>query len=355
MANVQESQVVEVLKQIKDPEKNIDIVSLHMVHNIQFFGTEIDFTLQISSSINSQKDELAFACQEAIQAAFPEITSVNIHFEVVAQNNRAKASVLPDVKNVIAVTSGKGGVGKSTVSTNLAVALSQMGCKVGIVDADIYGPSLPTMFGMQGVRPQIVEIDGQQKMIPPERNGIKVFSIGFVTDERQAVVWRGPMVTSTLTQFFTDTHWGELDYLILDLPPGTGDVQITLAQTVDLTGAILVTTPQKVSYVDARKAAGMFKLPNVNVPLLGVVENMAWFTPAELPENKYYIFGQGGADSLADEFEIPVLARIPLMQSVCKTADMGIPIAFEDTIESSYYVNLANATAKRIQEMTAKV
>ena len=354
MAKLEASKIAEVLKQVKEPEKNIDIVSLHMVHNIQLFGSEVDFTLQISSSINTQKDQLAFACQEAIQTAFPEVTGVNIHFEVVAQNNRAKSSVLPGVKNIIAVTSGKGGVGKSTVSTNLAASLSQMGYQVGIADADIYGPSLPTMFGMQGMRPQIVEIDGVQKMIPPERNGIKVFSIGFVADERQAVVWRGPMVTSTLTQFFTDTHWGELDYLILDLPPGTGDVQITLAQTLDITGAILVTTPQKVSYVDARKAAGMFKLPNVNVPILGVVENMAWFTPAELPDNKYYIFGEGGANALADEFEVPVLAQIPLMQSVCKTADIGVPIAFEDTKEASYYVDLAKATTQRITEMATQ-
>ncbi|MEN9446346.1 MAG: hypothetical protein RL728_858, partial [Bacteroidota bacterium] len=253
-------------------------------------------------------------------------------------------------KNIIAVASGKGGVGKSTVTANLAGGLTKLGYKVGIVDADIYGPSMPTMFDVVGERPSMIDIDGVGKINPVENLGIKLLSIGFFTDQDNAVVWRGPMAAKALTQMFTDAHWGELDYLLIDLPPGTGDIHLSLVQTVPLDGAVIVSTPQEVALADARKGVNMFKLDNINVPVLGIVENMAWFTPAELPDNKYYIFGRDGAKNLAEGMKVPFLGHIPLVQSVREAGDVGRPAVFQDnTPTSDAFEALTNTFIKTLE------
>jgi ATP-binding protein involved in chromosome partitioning len=258
--------------------------------------------------------------------------------------------LLPGVKNILAVASGKGGVGKSTVSVNLALALAKDGARVGLLDADIYGPSIPTMLGLKGMRPKVKDVDGKAMMEPIEKFGIKALSIGLLVDEKQAVVWRGPMVSSALRQFVTDCDWGELDYMVIDLPPGTGDIHLTLVQTVPVTGAIIVTTPQDVALADARKALGMFSIHPINVPIVGIVENMAYFTPAELPNNKYYIFGTGGGRRLAEEFNVPFLGEIPIVQSIREGGDSGNPVVInhEEQVVSNAFVNLAGEVARNV-------
>jgi ATP-binding protein involved in chromosome partitioning len=254
--------------------------------------------------------------------------------------------LLPKVKNIIAVVSGKGGVGKSTVAANFALALSKGGAKVGLMDADIYGPSVPIMFGLRGQRPFMNTVDGKDMIMPMEKFGIKVMSIGLLVDEKSAVVWRGPMASSAIKQFVTDVFWDELDYLIIDMPPGTGDIHLTLVQTVPVTGAIVVTTPQEVAVADAKKAIAMFGQAQIKVPIIGLVENMAWFTPAELPDNKYYIFGKEGGQKMADQYDIPFLGEIPLVQSIREGGDMGVPaMVGDDLISQKAYIEFAaNAT-----------
>jgi ATP-binding protein involved in chromosome partitioning len=267
-----------------------------------------------------------------------------------AESLAARRKVLPDVKNIIAVASGKGGVGKSTVTANLAGGLVKLGYKVGIVDADIYGPSMPTMFDVVGERPTMTDIDGVGKINPVENLGVKLLSIGFFTDQDNAVVWRGPMAAKALTQMFTDGNWGELDYMLIDLPPGTGDIHLSLVQTVPLDGAVIVSTPQEVALADARKGVNMFKLENINVPVLGIVENMAWFTPAELPENKYYIFGRDGAKNLAEGMNVPFLGHIPLVQSVREAGDVGRPAVYQDnTLTADAFEELTRTFIKTLE------
>jgi len=276
-------------------------------------------------------------------------------------------TILPKVKNIIAVVSGKGGVGKSTVAANLALALSQGGAKVGLMDADIYGPSVPIMFGVRGERPLMMDVGGDKGMIVPlERFGIKLISIGLLVDEKSAVVWRGPMASSAIRQFVTDVFWGELDYLVVDMPPGTGDIHLTLMQTVPVTGAVIVTTPQDVALADAKKGIAMFSQAQMNVPIIGLVENMSYFTPAELPDNKYYIFGKDGGKRLAEEYEIPFLGQIPLVQSIREGGDQGVPIMMSDDevskkafegfaghVVRSVAMRNANMNAAQIVEVTA--
>jgi ATP-binding protein involved in chromosome partitioning len=273
--------------------------------------------------------------------------------------------VLPKVKNIIAVVSGKGGVGKSTVSANLALALAQGGAKVGLMDADIYGPSVPIMFGVRGERPMMMDVDGNKGMIVPlEKYGIKLMSIGLLVDEKNAVVWRGPMASSAIRQFVTDVYWDELDYLVVDMPPGTGDIHLTLVQTVPVTGVVIVTTPQDVALADAKKAIAMFGQAQVDVPIIGLVENMSYFTPAELPNNKYYIFGKEGGKHLAEEYDLPFLGQIPLVQSIREGGDAGSPImvskdeitrkAFADftaTVVRSIAMRNANIGATKVSEV----
>jgi ATP-binding protein involved in chromosome partitioning len=274
----------------------------------------------------------------------------------VVTNRKDNKSVLPGVKNIIMVASGKGGVGKSTISVNLAIGLAQEGAKVGLLDADIYGPSIPIMLGIRDERPKMTEVNGKGMIVPLERHGIKAMSIGLLIDEKQAVIWRGPMASSALKQFITDVYWQELDYLIIDLPPGTGDVHLTMVQAVPVTGAVIVSTPQAVAAADARKAVMMFKQQQINVPILGVVENMAYFTPAELPNNKYYLFGKGGARQMAEQFELPFLGEIPLVQSIREGGDKGIPAILDDQNPAhNDFVQLAQNVARNVSIRNANL
>jgi ATP-binding protein involved in chromosome partitioning len=303
------------------------------------------------------KEKIKKDCVDAIHQYVGVDLKVEIDLDAqVTSQRHANVNVLPSVKNIICVASGKGGVGKSTVSVNLAVSLARQGAKVGLIDADILGPSIPTMMGLRGKRPEVRLIKDKHYIIPLEADGVKVLSLGFLIDERQAVVWRGPMVTSALKQFVTDCIWGKLDYLIIDMPPGTGDVHLTIAQTVQLTGAIIVTTPQEVALADARKAVSMFRLDNINVPIVGVVENMSYFTPAELPENKYYLFGKDGGKCLADEYEIPFLGQLPIVQSIREGGDEGKPASIYDQnpIVTEAFDKLAQQVAQQVAIRNAK-
>jgi ATP-binding protein involved in chromosome partitioning len=256
-----------------------------------------------------------------------------------------------NVKNIIAVASGKGAVGKSTITANLAIGLAQMGYKVGLIDADIYGPSIPTMFDVVHQKPGVQVIEGKQYMIPVESHGVKLLSIGFFADPNQAIVWRGPMATKAINQLFADAWWGDLDFMVLDLPPGTGDIHLTLVQAVQITGVVVVSTPQEIALADARKGVAMFQLPSINVPVLGLVENMAWFTPAELPENKYYIFGKDGVKALADQLNVPLLGQIPLVQSVREAGDAGRPAILQETTTAALaFEALASEVVKHVAQ-----
>ncbi len=303
------------------------------------------------------KEEIRQDCVDAVHLYVAN--DIDVKVEVTSDvTSRRKDSkmLLPGVKNIIAVASGKGGVGKSTVAVNLALGLAKNGAKVGLLDADIYGPSIPLMLQIKGKKPLIEDRNGKAVIIPVTQYGIKTLSIGLLVDEKQAVVWRGPMASSALTQFVGDCDWGELDYLIIDLPPGTGDIHLTLVQTVPVTGAVIVTTPQEVAMADARKAAGMFSINPINVPIIGVVENMSYFTPAELPANKYYIFGKGGGQKLADEFNVPFLGEIPLVQSIRECGDNGIPVVLEEDSPSAIaFLQLAKTTAQQVSIRNAKM
>lgn len=326
---IDNNKVLEALRNVKDPKTGGDIITNRMVEDFKVEDTNISFSIVLKSNDADLKSSLNFACMEEIAKVYPQ-ANVHIHLKINAMDNSDSDAALPQVKNVIAVASGKGGVGKSTVAVNLAVSLANLGYKVGLIDADLYGPSIPTMMGLTGQRPKIELLYGKHKIIPLQAYGVHVISVGFIVEPEQAVVLRGPRLGGLLRQFIQDCLWPELDYLIIDLPPGTGDIQLTLVQTVPVTGAIMVTTPQEVSVIDAVKAMNMFLLPNVNVPILGVVENMSWFTPAELPENKYYIFGKGGGKKLSDISNTEILAQIPLIQSVREGGDAGIPVAAQD-------------------------
>jgi ATP-binding protein involved in chromosome partitioning len=302
------------LSYVIEPDLKKDIISLDLVKDIQINGDKISFTVHINNPAMHSRKRMEEACEHAIERNIGKGLKSEINIEALPPENKRASelrTVLPGVKYIIAVASGKGGVGKSTVASNLAVALASMDFKVGLIDADIYGPSVPIMFDVENENPQLIDVNGKSYIKPIESHGVKLLSIGFFADLSQAIVWRGPMATKALTQMFSDSYWGDLDFMIIDLPPGTGDIHLSLIQLVPLTGAVIVSTPQKVALADAQKGVGMFKLPSVNVPVLGLVENMAWFTPAELPENKYYIFGKGGASQLAENIGVPLLAQIP--------------------------------------------
>ncbi|MBK8722556.1 MAG: Mrp/NBP35 family ATP-binding protein [Saprospiraceae bacterium] len=335
----EEKFVKEALSNVFDPSTGQDIMTLGLVKQISFDGNNINLTIHIAQNNSELKSDMNFACIAAIQDVYPN-ANVNIHIAVDSSND--KTSPLPQVKNIIVVASGKGGVGKSTVSVNIALALKQLGVSVGLMDADLYGPSIPTMLGLQGQRPKIQDLYGKPRIVPLDANGIPVLSIGFLVEPEQAVVLRGPRLGGIIKQFISDTNWPVLDYLIIDLPPGTGDIQLTLVQTVPVTGAILVTTPQEVAVVDAVKAMNMFMLPQVNVPILGVVENMSWFTPAELPDNKYYIFGEGGGARIAKDANSIVLGQIPLIQGVREGGDKGTPIVQAGGKSAEIFLEIAS-------------
>ena len=323
----------EALSFVVEPDLKKDIIALDLVSNIEFQGGKVRFNLKISNPAMHNRKRMEEACEHHLKRFLGNEITVEVNVSAMGKaHERAPEhrNILPGVKHIIAVASGKGGVGKSTVSANLAAGLAKKGYKVGLIDADIYGPSVPAMFDVSNEKPQTINIEGKEYIKPVESHGVKMLSIGFFSTPDQAVVWRGPMATKALTQLFKDAYWGELDYMIVDLPPGTGDVHLTLVQQVPLTGAIVVSTPQEIALVDVRKALGMFSLPQINVPVLGLVENMAYFTPKELPDNKYYIFGQSGAKDLADRMNIKYLAEIPLVQSIREAGDAGRPAVLQE-------------------------
>jgi len=342
--------VIAALSEVQEPDLGKDLVTLNMVSDIKIEGKNISFTVMLTTPACPLKDMIEKACINAIRLLVDKEATVKIFMDAKVNSNRKdNKSILPGVKNIIMVASGKGGVGKSTVAVNLAIGLAQEGASVGLLDADIYGPSIPIMLGMRDERPKMTEINGKGMIVPLERFGIKAMSIGLLIDEKQAVIWRGPMASSALKQFISDVYWQELDYLVIDLPPGTGDVHLTLVQTVPVTGALIVSTPQAVAAADARKAIMMFKQPQINVPILGIVENMAYFTPQELPDNKYYIFGQGGARRMAEQFDLPFLGEIPIVQSIREGGDNGLPAVISDEpVAKNAFITLAKKVAQNI-------
>ena len=330
------NKVVNALRKVMDPETGQDLLSAKKIKDFRIEGDKVFFTLTLKPNEASYKSELTFACIEAIQTIYPQ-ADVNIH-SVSAEGQGA----LSQVKNIIAVASGKGGVGKSTISVNLAGALMKKGLKVGLMDADLYGPSIPTMLGLTDERPKIKKIFDQNKIEPLKAHGLSFISIGNIVEPEQAVVLRGPRLGGIIKQFIQEVLWPELDVLVIDLPPGTGDIQLSLVQTLALTGAVMVTTPQQVAVIDAVKAANMFRLENINVPILGVVENMSWFTPEELPDNQYFLFGKGGGKELADRCQTELLAQIPIVQGVREGGDSGKPQVFADSPVSKAFDQLAD-------------
>jgi ATP-binding protein involved in chromosome partitioning len=347
---ITEQQVMMALGHVQEPDLGKDLVTLNMIKDviINQDTKEVTFTVVLTTPACPLKDMIRGACENAIKIIVDKEAVPIVKFTANVSTNRKNGEgALPHVKNIIAVASGKGGVGKSTVSVNLALSLAQSGANVGIMDADIYGPSIPLMLGIRSERPLMQDIDGKGMIIPIDVMGIKAMSIGLMIDEKQAVVWRGPMASSAIRQFITDVHWGELDYLILDMPPGTGDVHLTMAQTVPITGAVIVTTPQEVAMADAKKAIMMFDNPQIKVPVLGVVENMAYFTPAELPENKYYIFGEGGGLRLAEQFELAYLGQIPIVMAIREGGDKGKPVVMQDdSVSKAAFTKVSNEVAR---------
>lgn len=317
--------VVEVLRLVKDPNTGVDLISARRVKDLKITDDQIMFTLEVNDLSQEAKFAINAEAYALLKDAFKK-AQIHIHF---ANSKGGPKTVLPQVKNVIAVGSGKGGVGKSTVSVNMALALKEQGYKVGLMDADLYGPSIPTMMNLVGAKPKVQTVYGKPKLIPIEQFGIHVISIGFIIDPEQAVILRGPRLSGVIKQFVNECIWPELDYLIIDLPPGTGDIQLTLVQSIPITGAVVVTTPQSVAIADAIKATNMFALDSIKVPILGIVENMSWFTPAELPNNKYFIFGEGGGKTLAKKYKTVVLGQIPLVEGVRKGGDDGTPVSME--------------------------
>lgn len=328
-------QVEEALRMISVPGEGGDLIESGAVQNIQIFGDEIDINVELANPSLQARKKLEVSILKTLHQEVYEKAKININVTVkkAPVQEPIKGEPVPGIDSIIAISSGKGGVGKSTVTANLAIALAQMGCKVGVLDADIYGPSIPMMFDMEGARPLSVQVDGVSKMEPIENYGVKVLSIGFFTKPDQAVIWRGPMATKALKQLIFDAAWGNLDFLLIDLPPGTGDIHLSIVQSLPLDGAVVVSTPQSVALTDARKGISMFQQENINVPILGVIENMAYFTPAELPDHKYYIFGERGAEYLAADKKVPFLGALPLIQSIREAADVGRPAALqEDTL-----------------------
>lgn len=347
---IDNNKIVEILRTVMDPDTGQDIVSMKMVEGLSISGNVVNFSIKVAKMDASIKSQLNFACIGAITAVYPD-ADVNIHIVPQQGSTPGKTNTLTQIKNVIAVASGKGGVGKSTVSVNMALGLAQQGYKVGLIDADLYGPSIPTMLGLQGQRPKVKLLYGKNKIQPLEAHGIHTISIGFIIEPDQAVVLRGPRLGGIIKQFINDCLWPELDFLVIDLPPGTGDIQLTLVQTIPVTGVVMVTTPQEVAVIDAVKAMNMFQLDNVKVPIVGVVENMAWFTPAELPNNKYTIFGEGGGKKLADLAKTELIGQIPLVQAVREGGDQGKPIITQmDHPARDYFV----AAAKNLVDQVAK-
>ena len=359
---IESAQVLEALRSVVDPEKGKDIVRLNLVKSLRIRGNTVSFTVLLKNPGTPFARNLKPVCEAAIKEYLGSHVNVAVELDnemislgndlLVDQGGSENDPTPSGVTNFIAVASGKGGVGKSTVAANLAVALAQQGYDVGLVDTDIYGPSIPTMFGVRDEKPRVNE---KRKIIPPQRFGVKLLSMGFLVDANQAVIWRGPMVSSAVRQFLGDAEWGDLDYLILDLPPGTGDIQLTIVQTIALTGAVIVSTPQEVALADARKGVSMFR--DVEVPVLGIVENMAYFTPPDLPDRKYYLFGKEGARLLATDLNVPFLGEIPIEQAVRETGDEGRPIVADkpDSLSAVAFNGIAAEVSRQIMHRNAEM
>lgn len=347
---ISKEQVREALSNVMEPDLGKDLITLNMVEDIQVDGKNVSFTVILTTPACPMKTMIHNACVNAIIHFVDKDAVVNVNMTARTSSGRVKEDVLlPEVRNIIAIASGKGGVGKSTVAANLAVALAKKGASVGLIDADIYGPSQHIMFGVEHERLFVNERDGKTYMIPVEKYGVKVLSIGFLVDPDRAIPWRGPMASKALKQLFSDAEWGKLDYLLIDLPPGTGDIHLTLVSAVPVTGAVIVSTPQHVALADARKGVSMFMLDAINVPVLGLIENMAYFTPEELPDNKYYIFGKEGCKKLAEELKVPFLGEIPLVQSIREGGDTGIPVALDDnTVVSDAFMEAADQLVRQV-------
>ncbi|NNF19524.1 MAG: Mrp/NBP35 family ATP-binding protein [Flavobacteriaceae bacterium] len=341
--------ILKALETITVPGEGQDMVSSGAVKNIQVFGDEVIVDITIKNPSLQAKKKTEVEILKVIHREVYEKAKITVNLKVDAPAKPKAASIkgkpIPGIQNIIAVASGKGGVGKSTVTANLAVTLAKMGFKVGLLDADIYGPSMPIMFDVVGEKPRATNVDGKSKMLPVESYGVKLLSIGFFTEPDQAVIWRGPMAAKALNQMIFDAAWGELDFLLVDLPPGTGDIHLSIMQAMPITGAVVVSTPQQVALADARKGVAMFKQEAISVPVLGIVENMSYFTPEELPANKYYIFGQEGAKNLAEDIGVPFLGEVPLVQGIREAGDVGRPAALQT----------ATPTEQAFEELTKNV
>jgi len=356
---ISKEDVINALKTISLSGDNENIIDKGSVSNVMIFGDQIDIDLKLNNPSLQARKKLEVLILKTLHEKVYEKAKIKINVSIVAEEKKDQsitAKTLSGIENIIAISSGKGGVGKSTITANLAVTLSNMGCKVGILDADIYGPSIPTMFDLEGKKPFSVQIDGKSKMQPVENYGVKILSIGFFTQPGQAVIWRGPMAAKALNQMIFDANWGNLDFLLIDLPPGTGDIHLSIVQSLPINGAVVVSTPQNVALKDAKKGIAMFQQKNINVPVLGIIENMSYFTPQELPQNKYYIFGKKGAEYLANDMEVPFLGSLPLVQSVRESADYGRPASMQEktSINNDFTVitkNLVSQVLNRNKNM----
>lgn len=347
--------ITDALAQVRYPGSGKNLIEAEMVEDdLRIDGMKVSFSLIFPQDTDPFQKSVLKAAEAAIHTYVDKAVEVTIATKYAAARRPEPGKMLPEVKNVIAVSSGKGGVGKSTVAANLAVALAHMGYNVGLLDADIFGPSMPKMFEMEQIDIFAEQVDDRQLLIPAEKFGVKMLSIGFFVNPQTATLWRGGMASNALKQLIADAQWGELDYFILDTPPGTSDIHLTLLQNLAITGAVIVSTPQQVALADARKGIDMYQNEKVGVPILGLVENMAWFTPAELPENRYYIFGKEGTKRLAEEIQVPLLAQIPIVQSICESGDGGRPAALDDTASGLAFRQLAErvveATERRNRE-----
>lgn len=348
MLTLEKNNVLKALSEVQDPDLKKDLVTLNMIKDVEIDDHKVSFKVELTTPACPLKEKIRQDCENTIFKHFGEDLELDILMTSSVTSVRNQAPILTGVKNIIAVASGKGGVGKSTVTSNLAIALSRAGADVGIVDADIFGPSVPTMFNCEHEQPGIRKIEDKNWIVPVQQYGVKLMSIGFLSPPEGAVVWRGPMASSALKQFLGDTDWGDLDYLLIDLPPGTSDIHLTMVQTVPVTGAVIVTTPQKVALADAQKGIAMFKQGQINVPVLGLIENMAYFTPEELPENKYFIFGTGGGEKLARRHDIPLLGQIPIVQSIREGGDTGYPAAMKEDLVAESFAELASNVARQV-------
>ncbi len=350
-------EILKALSNVQEPDLGKDLVTLNMIKDIAIEGDAVSFTIVLTTPACPMKDMMQRASENAIKLLVNKNAQVKVNFTANTTSTRKDdQKVLGGVKNIIAVVSGKGGVGKSTISANLALALAEGGASVGLMDADIYGPSVPIMFGVRGERPMMKDVNGKGMIVPLNKYGIKVMSIGLLVDEKNAVVWRGPMASSAIRQFVTDVDWGELDYLVIDMPPGTGDIHLTLMQTVPVTGVVIVTTPQTVALADAKKGIAMFGQAQINVPIIGLIENMAYFTPAELPNNKYYLFGKEGGKRLAEEYDLPFLGQIPLVQSIREGGDEGLPsMVGNDALSKQAFRNFTAQAVRNIAVRNANI